>query len=84
MALTLVGSYGNHAQANGVSLELYAKGLMLAPESSFGVSYGSRDYHEYYARFPAHNTVCVDGISDYEMMRSNHPVQVDILLSATR
>jgi len=75
MALTLVGSYGNHAQANGISLELYGKGLMLAPESSFGVSYGSRDNQEYYARFPAHNTVIVDGISDYGMMRSNHPYQ---------
>lgn len=76
MAFTLVGAYGNHAQANGISLEMYAKGLMLAPESSFGISYGTRDNQEYYARFPAHNTVCVDGISDYPMMRSNYPYEL--------
>ena len=76
MAFTLVGSYGNHAQANGVSLEMYAKGLMLAPESSYGTTYSTRDNQEYYARFPAHNTVCVDGISDYPSMRSNYPYQL--------
>ncbi|MDR2038945.1 MAG: heparinase II/III-family protein [Bacteroidales bacterium] len=76
MAFSLVGSFGNHAQANGVSLEMYAKGWMLAPESSFGITYSTRDNQEYYARFPAHNTVCVDGISDYPMMRSNHPYEL--------
>ena len=73
MVVTLTGSYGNHAHANGISMEMYGKGLILAPESSFGVSYGSRDNQEYYARFPSHNTVIVDGISDYGMMRSNDP-----------
>lgn len=73
MAFTLVGAYGNHAHANGISLEMYGKGLILAPESSYGTSYSTRDNQEYYARFPAHNTVIVDGISDNEMMRSNKP-----------
>ena len=27
---------------------------------------------EYYSQFPAHNTVCVDGISSYPVMKSNH------------
>ncbi len=76
MAVSLVGAYGNHAHANGISLEMYGKGLMLAPESSFGASYGSQDNQEYFARFPAHNTVIVDGISDYGMMYSNHPYQL--------
>jgi hypothetical protein len=76
MAFSLVGSYGNHAHANGISLEMYAKGLILAPESSFGTSYSTRDNQDYYARFPAHNTVIVDGISDYGMMRSNHPYKL--------
>ena len=76
MVFTLVGSYGNHAHANGISMEMYAKGLILAPESSFGVSYSTRDNQEYYARFPAHNTVIVDGISDNSMMRSNHPYKL--------
>ncbi|MEN6324392.1 MAG: hypothetical protein ABFD09_13035 [Proteiniphilum sp.] len=76
MAFTLVGSYGNHAHANGISMEMYAKGLILAPESSFGVSYTTRDNQEYYARFPSHNTVIVDGISDNSMMRSNNPYKL--------
>ncbi|KAA6343050.1 hypothetical protein EZS27_009242 [termite gut metagenome] len=79
MAITLTGAFGNHAHANGISLEMYGKGLMLAPESSFGESYGTRDNQEYFARFPAHNTVIVDGISDYGHMRGYAPYQ---LLSA--
>jgi hypothetical protein len=76
MAVTLVGAYGNHAHANGISMEMYGKGLMLAPESSFGESYGTRDNVDYYARFPAHNTVIVDGISDYAYMRSTYPYRL--------
>ncbi|MDR0756528.1 MAG: hypothetical protein LBF85_01620 [Tannerella sp.] len=76
MAFTLTGAYGNHAHANGISLELYGKGLMIAPESSYGETYGTRDNQEYYARFPAHNTVAVDGISDYGMMRSDYPYRL--------
>lgn len=76
MAVTLTGAYGNHAHANGISLEMYGKGLMLAPESSYGETYGTRDNQEYYARFPAHNTVVVDGISDYGMMRSYYPYRL--------
>ncbi|KAA6324596.1 hypothetical protein EZS27_026093 [termite gut metagenome] len=76
MAVTLVGAYGNHAHANGISMEMYGKGLLLAPESSFGETYGTRDNQEYYARFPAHNTVIVDGMSDYGMMRSYYPYRL--------
>ncbi|MDR2498424.1 MAG: hypothetical protein LBD28_03175 [Tannerellaceae bacterium] len=75
-AITLTGAYGNHAHANGISMELFLKGLPLGPESSYGETYGTRDNQEYYARFPSHNTVCVDGISDYGMMRSNHPYEL--------
>jgi hypothetical protein len=58
--------------ANGISLELYGKGLPLAPEAGIGTSYFQPDYAEYYSKFPAHNTVVVDGISAYPEMRSNH------------
>ena len=76
MAFTLTGSYGNHAHANGISLEMYGKGLILAPDGSSGVSYNTRDNQEYYAHFPAHNTVVVDGQSDYGSMRSNYPYRL--------
>ncbi|HUP13552.1 MAG TPA: heparinase II/III family protein, partial [Niastella sp.] len=72
LAISLNGSLGNHMHANGISLELYGKGLPLAPEAGIGASYFQPDYAEYYSKFPAHNTVVVDGISAYPEMRSNH------------
>ncbi len=65
-------SKGNHAHANGVAMELYGKGFVQGVESGIGTSYFQRDYAEYYSQFPAHNTVVVDGISAYPVMKSNH------------
>lgn len=66
-------SEGNHMHANGISMELYGKGLPLAPDAGIGLTlYSGQDYLEYYSQFPAHNTVCVDGISAYPVMKSNH------------
>lgn len=66
-------SEGNHMHANGISMELYGKGYRLAPDGGIGLSlYSGLDYLEYYSQFPAHNTVCVDGISSYPVMKSNH------------
>lgn len=66
-------SYGNHAHANGLAIELYGKGFVLGAESGIGSSYFEKPYLEYYSQFPAHNTVMVDGISKYPEMLSNHP-----------
>lgn len=76
MVISQVGSYGNHAHANGIAMELYAKGLSLAPESGRGAGYLSNDHLEYYSQFAAHNTVVVDGVSSYPSMKSNHPFTV--------
>src|SRR5574344_1517692 len=66
-------SEGNHQHANGISIELYGKGFTLGPDAGIGKSlYSGTDYFEYYSQFPAHNTVCVDGISSYPVMKSNH------------
>ncbi|MDO4163862.1 MAG: heparinase II/III family protein [Bacteroides sp.] len=66
-------SAGNHSHANGLSMELYGKGYVLGPDAGIGKSsYSGLDYAEYYSQFPAHNTVCVDGISSYPIMKSNH------------
>lgn len=71
LAFALNGSQGNHMHANGISLELYGCGLRMAPDAGIGYSlYSGDDYKEYYSRFPAHNTVCVDGVSDYPVMMS--------------
>lgn len=67
------GSEGNHAHANGISLELYGKGYVLGPDAGIGKTlYQGLDYLEYYSQFPSHNTVCVDGVSSYPVMKSNH------------
>jgi hypothetical protein len=76
LMISEVGSCGNHAHANGIAMELYGKGLPLAPEGGIGTSYFQSDYAEYYSQFPAHNTVVVDGISSYPVMKSYHPFHV--------
>ncbi len=74
---SLNGSLGNHQHANGISLELYGKGYVLAPDAGIGRNlYGGLDYAEYYSQFPAHNTVCVDGVSSYPVMMSQHPFRL--------
>ncbi len=74
VAFALNASLGNHQHANGISLELYAKGYRLAPDAGVGWSlYSGDDYKEYYSRFPAHNTVMVNSRSDYVPMKCFHP-----------
>lgn len=73
LMISLNGSDGNHMHANGISMELYGKGYPLAPDAGIGtMGYSGLDYLEYYSQFPSHNTVCVDGISSYPVMKSNH------------
>lgn len=71
---SLVGTKGGHMHANGMALELYGQGMVLGPDSGRGVSYWQDDHNQYYLRFPAHNTVIVDGISDHE--KSDHPLEL--------
>ena len=71
------GSEGNHMHANGISMELYGKGYVLGPDAGIGLFlYSGLDYAEYYSQFPSHNTVCVDGISSYPVMKSNHSFEL--------
>ncbi|MFT7772163.1 heparinase II/III family protein [Roseateles sp.] len=73
LVVSLVGANGNHAHANGLAMELFAKGMSLAPESGRGSGYFQSDYADYYSQFPAHNTVVVDGISAYPPMKVAQP-----------
>lgn len=72
MMISENASLGNHSHANGINIELYAKGMVIAPDAAAGVSYWSKDHREYYKAFPAHNTVVVDGKSNYRTMMSHH------------
>lgn len=78
LSISLNGSLGNHQHANGISMELYGKGFVLGPDGGIGkYLYGGADYAEYYSQFPAHNTVCVNGVSSYPVMMSQHAFTVD-------
>lgn len=78
LCISLNGSLGNHQHANGISMELYGKGFVLGPDAGIGKHlYSGLDYAEYYSQMPAHNTVCVDGVSSYPVMMSNHAFTVE-------
>lgn len=76
LMISLNGSEGNHMHANGISMELYGKGFPLAPDAGIGAGYFALDYAEYYGQFPSHNTVCVDGVSGYPIMKSHHAFEL--------
>ena len=75
--ISTVGSFGNHAHANGISLELFANNYVLGPDLGKGPSYWHEDHRNFYSRFPAHNTVVVHGKSDYAAMRTYNPFTLD-------
>lgn len=82
LMISLNASLGNHQHANGISMELYGHGYVLAPDAGIGRNlYSGLDYSEYYSQFPAHNTVCVDGVSSYPVMMSQHAFEVEMLHS---
>lgn len=84
LMISLNGSDGNHMHANGISMELYGKGYPLAPDAGIGtMGYSGLDYLEYYSQFPSHNTVCVDGISSYPVMKSNHAFKLKNMYPAS-
>lgn len=77
MMVSTIGSYGNHAHANGVSIELFANNYALGPDMGKGPSYWHPTHRNFYSRFPAHNTVVVDRTSDYAAMRSQHAFRLE-------
>lgn len=77
LMMSVCGSEGNHMHANGISMELYGKGYVMAPDLGRGAGYTTLDYAEFYSQFPAHNTVCVDGISSYPVMMSHHGFRLE-------
>lgn len=77
MMVSTVGSFGNHSHANGIAIELYANNYVLGPDMGRGSSYWHPDFREFYSKLPAHNTVIVDGKSNYHNMRGYHPFTLD-------
>ena len=55
-----VGAGGfSHSKATGLSIELYAKGFTLAPDSGYG-SWGSYRFVNYTSKLGSHNTVVIN------------------------
>ncbi|MFB9052674.1 hypothetical protein ACFFVB_06230 [Formosa undariae] len=77
MMVSTAGSFGNHSHVNGITMELFANNYVLGLDMGKGSSYWHTDHREYYSRFPAHNTVVVNGKSDYDAMRGYHPFKLD-------
>ena len=57
----LFGTKGGHMHTNGMAVELYGKGHVLAVDPGRGVSYWQPDHGDYYKALPAHNTVIING-----------------------
>ena len=83
MMISKNASLGNHSHTNGVNIELFAKGMVIAPDCAAGVSYWTEDHRDYYSRFAAHNTVVVDGVSDYRNMRGSQAFKVNAIYPST-
>lgn len=83
MMISKNASLGNHSHANGINIELFAKGMVVATDCARGDSYWSTNHKEYYSRFPAHNTVVVDGISDYRTMSTKHAYELESIYPST-
>lgn len=72
LAAAMFGTDGGHVHSNGLAIELYGAGLVLAPDLGRGGSYWQDDHVEYYSQPPAHNTVIVDGRSNYPTYGDGH------------
>ena len=83
LAAGLYGTDGGHVHANGMAIELYGAGMLLAPDLGRGTSYWQKDHIEYYSQPPAHNTVIVNGRSDYPAHGKGHiPMKVELVQPA--
>ncbi|MBV9127886.1 MAG: heparinase II/III family protein [Verrucomicrobia bacterium] len=83
LAAGLYGTDGGHVHANGLAIELYGAGMILAPDLGRGTSYWQKDHSEYYSQPPAHNTVIVNGRSNYPAHGKGHiPMKVELVQPA--
>ncbi len=64
-----------HRQPNGLTMELYGRGHILAPDQGIGADYWSRDTHEYKVNVAGHNTVSPNG----KGADNNMPQNIELL-----
>lgn len=79
LAAAMYGTEGGHVHANGLAIELYGAGMIQGADPGRGASYWTADHNEYYSQPPAHNTVIVNGRSNYPINpRSDIAMKPDI------
>lgn len=77
LAFTLMG-FGKdtgHRQPNGMNMELYGRGHILAPDQGVGQDYWGADTHEYKINVAGHNTVSPNG----KGAENNKPQNLEIV-----
>ena len=80
LGAAMFGTAGGHVHANGLAIELYGAGLTLGADPGRGTSYWQADHTQYYSQPPAHNTVIINGQSDYPINpRSQIAMKVDLI-----
>ena len=65
LSAAMFGTAGGHAHTNGLAIEMFGAGMIIAPDPGRGTSYWQRDQRHYYSRLPSHNTVIPNGHADY-------------------
>ncbi len=65
LAAAMFGTDGGHVHSNGLAMELYGAGVILGADPGRGSSYWQPDHGQYYSKLPAHNTVIINGSTDY-------------------
>ncbi|HEY1719177.1 MAG TPA: heparinase II/III family protein [Verrucomicrobiae bacterium] len=80
LGAAMYGTAGGHVHANGLAIELYGAGLTLGADPGRGTSYWQADHAQYYSQPPAHNTVIVNGRSNYPITRrSQIAMKLDLI-----
>ncbi|BCM94181.1 hypothetical protein IAD21_06084 [Abditibacteriota bacterium] len=70
LSAALFGTNGGHIHRNGLAIELYGAGVIQGADPGRGGSYWLPEHSEYYVSPVAHNTVVVNGVSDYDEYHS--------------
>ncbi len=79
LAAAMYGTRGGHVHANGLTIELYGAGVILGADPGRGSSYWQPDHSEYYSQPPAHNTVIVNGRSNYRINRGQIAMEPELV-----
>jgi hypothetical protein len=79
LVAAMYGTAGGHVHANGLAIELFGNGVIHGADPGRGSSYWQADHAEYYSQPPAHNTVIVNGRSNYSIGNGKIAMKVEMV-----